>query len=227
MSVAEKAVMGTIREVEVAEIENDAITGFVTSGKVIVTCALNAFDIFPAASFAQANNVLVPSLEKVNDVGAEALQPGFDDGGVVAVSVSRYPVTFLLSEAVKLETDITNDVEVDGIVNAVTTGFTISGKVIVTCALKPEDTFPAASFAHAYNVLVPSEVNVYDVGAKLLQPEFDASGADEVSVIKYPVTPLLSVAVNPEILTINDEEEAGMENKVTSGFEISGRVIVT
>ncbi len=49
-------------------------------------------------------------------------------------------------------------------------------------------------------------------------------------VTRYPATPMLSVAVNDRIETVNDVEVAGKEKEVTAGGVISGpagRVITT
>ncbi len=44
---------------------------------------------------------------------------------------------------------------------------------------------------------------------------------------RYPVTPTLSVAVKLLIATVSEVEVAGMENAVTVGGVVSGRVTVT
>ena len=60
----------------------------------------------------------------------------------------------------------------------------MSGKVIITWSFKLVETLPAASFAKAYNVLVPSVEKVYVVGAVTCQPASLASGVDVLSVNK-------------------------------------------
>ena len=59
------------------------------------------------------------------------------------------PVTAMLSVAVKLLIGTVSDVAVAGIVNVLTVGFVVSDVVIVivTEALFPVDTLPAASLA--------------------------------------------------------------------------------
>jgi hypothetical protein len=79
-----------------------------------------------------------------------AAHPGFEDAGVVADSVSRYPVTPTLSVAVKVVIATVSEVDVTGIVKDETVGGVVSavgGRVIVVVALRLFDTFPAASFA--------------------------------------------------------------------------------
>ena len=60
----------------------------ITGGSVIVTESLRDVDTFPAASLAQAYNVLEPSVENVYVVGAEDVQPLSPANGAVEVSVS-------------------------------------------------------------------------------------------------------------------------------------------
>ena len=54
-----------------------------------------------------------------------------------------------------------------------------------------------------------------------------AAGAVADSVMMYPVTPTLSVAVKVVIETVNEEDVAGIVNAVTLGAVASGSVIVT
>ena len=74
--------------------------------------------------------------------------------------------------------------EVDGIVNAVIVGAVVSVSVIVTEAARLVETFPAASFAHAYSVLTPAAVNVWAAGGDDVQPAAPADGADADSVAR-------------------------------------------
>jgi hypothetical protein len=89
--------------------------------------------------------------------------------GTVTVSDTIYPVTPTASVAV-IDTDTTSDVEVEGIVNVVITGFVTSPIVIVTLSFLDADTFLEASFAHAYNIFTPADVKVYDVGLFIDHP---------------------------------------------------------
>jgi hypothetical protein len=61
-----------------------------------------------------------------------------------------------LSVAVKLSIATVKDVAVDGMLKLPTAGGVVSGSVIVTLALRLAETFPAASFVHAYKVFVPA-----------------------------------------------------------------------
>ena len=62
---------------------------------------------------------------------------------------------------------------------------------------------------------------MYEVGGVVNQPEV---GVTLVSVIKYPVTALLSVAVNVTG-TLSDVDVADGIVKVTTGLVTSGKVI--
>ncbi len=57
---------------------------------------------------------------------AEVVHPAFPASGDVDDSVIRYPVTALLSEAVKLVTGTNREVEVEGMENDVTSGLVMS-----------------------------------------------------------------------------------------------------
>ena len=96
------------------------------AGKVMTTWRLALVETFPAASFAQAYSVFVPSVAKEYETGALADQPEALARGAVADSVSIKPVTALLSEAVKLLIGITSDDEVSGMLKAVIVGFVTS-----------------------------------------------------------------------------------------------------
>ena len=69
--------------------------------------------------------------------------------GAVANSVTIYPVTPTVSVAVKVLIETTNEEAVAGMVNPVTMGAAVSGRVIVTEALLLVETLPAASLAQA------------------------------------------------------------------------------
>lgn len=56
------------------------------------------------------------------------------------------------------------------------------GAVTLTLAFSAADTFPAASLAHAYKVLLPPLANVYETGADADQPAAPADGAPADSV---------------------------------------------
>jgi hypothetical protein len=84
----------------------------------------------------------------VCDVEAVADHPVAEAAGAVAVSVIIYPVTAMLSVAVKRVIGILSEVAVAGIVNPVTVGAVVS-MVMVTEALRLVDTLPAASLAQA------------------------------------------------------------------------------
>ena len=117
--------------------------------------------------------------------------------------------------------------EVAGIANAVTVGTVVSGSVMVVVALTLAEILPAASFAHAYNVLSPCVDNVYVVGALVVHPESLTDGVDDASVTRYPVTATLSVAVNVLIETASVVDVAGIVKAVTAGGVISiGTTIV-
>jgi hypothetical protein len=118
--------------------------------------------------------------------------------GGVADSVIRYPVTPMLSVAVKDVISISRLFDGDVAVKAVTVGAVASTSTVRGVA-NTGDTFPASSFAHGYSVYEPSDATVYVAGAEPVQPGLPAAGGVADSVIRYPVTPTLSVAVNDVI----------------------------
>ena len=75
-------------------------------------------------------------------------------------SVTRYPVTAVLSVAVKVVTGTVKEDEVGGTTKAVTVGAVVSARVIVTLSFKGAETFPAASLAQAKRVRVPAALAV-------------------------------------------------------------------
>jgi len=87
-----------------------------------------------------------------------------------------------LSVAVKLVIGIVSELEVAGIVKAVTRGDVVSVSVMVTEADRLGETFAAASLAQAYSVLGPAVAKTYDVGAAADHPLTDAPGAVADSV---------------------------------------------
>ena len=56
----------------------------------------------------------------------------------------------------------------------------------------------------------------------MLQPAAPAEGVDDEVVKRYPATPILSVAVNVNMETVNVVEVAGSEKDVTVGGVVSG-----
>ncbi len=75
--------------------------------------------------------------------------------------------------------------DADGIVNAVTVGAIVSPpSVTVTVALRLVDTFPAASLAQPYSVLLPEVATVYEAGAVADHPLADDRGAVDDSVTR-------------------------------------------
>ena len=89
---------------------------------VIDTVAFLLFDTLPAASLTQAYKVLLPAAEVACDVGAVVDHPAAEAAGVVAVSVTIYPVTATLSVAVKRVIGTLREAAVEGIANPVTVG---------------------------------------------------------------------------------------------------------
>jgi hypothetical protein len=163
---------------------------------------------------------------KVYETGATADQPAALARGAVADSDSINPVTAVLSVAVKLLIATASEEEFAGIVKAVTTGIVTSGKVITTWSLRLVETFPASSFAHAYNVFVPSVAKEYETGATADQPAALARGAVADSDSIKPVTAMLSEAVKLLTGTASEEEVAGIVKAVTMGLVTSDTVPV-
>ena len=93
---------------------------------VIITWRLSLVETFPASSFTHAYSVFVPSVAKEYETGALEDQPTALARGAVADSVNINPITALLSEAAKLLTGTTSEVEVAGMVKAVMTGLMAS-----------------------------------------------------------------------------------------------------
>ena len=90
-----------------------------------------------------------PAVAKVYEAGAEAVQPAAPAAGEVVLSVSMYPVTPMLSVAVKLLIATVRDAAVAGIMKTVIAGAVVSGRVMVTDLLIFGDILPAASLAQA------------------------------------------------------------------------------
>jgi hypothetical protein len=110
----------------------------------------------------------------------------------------------------------------DGVVavNAVTAG-AVASTTIVLGVPNTAETFPAASLVHGYRMCVPSKVTIYVVGAVADQPPSSAYGGVDDVVILYPVTPVLSVAVNRVIgIKLLDEGDVAV-NPVTTGASVS------
>jgi len=93
--------------------------------------------------------------------------------------------------------------------------------VIRTEALRLAETLPAASLAQAYRVLEPVELNPYVAGAEAVQPGADSSGEELDSVMIYPATPTLSVAVKLVIDSVNPLELEGTVKAETVGEMVS------
>jgi len=66
----------------------------------------------------------------------------------------------MLSVATNVLIATVSDAPDAGMLKDVTIGAVESGKVIVIEAFRLTETFPAASFAHAYNVLAPAAEQV-------------------------------------------------------------------
>jgi hypothetical protein len=104
---------------------------------------------------------------------------------VLDVSVTKYPVTPTLSEAMKLLIGTVSVLDVAGMTNPVTVGGVVSaGSAIVTEALKLDETLPPPSLAHAYKVFVPAVAKVYEVGAVVDHPAAPAEGEEADSVTR-------------------------------------------
>jgi hypothetical protein len=88
---------------------------------------------------------------------------------------------------VKEVIETVSDVAVAGVLKPVTEGSVVSpvgGSVIVTVAFLLADTFPAASFAHAYSVFAPADVAVQPAGAVALHPVALANGLVALSLTR-------------------------------------------
>ena len=130
-----------------------------------------------------------------------------------------------MSEAVKDETEIESDVDVDGILKPVTDGLVVSGNVITTCLLTLVETLPEASFAQAYRVFVPCVVKVYEVGTEEVHDPLTGLGTFDDSVKRYPVIPMLSVAVSVEIATVREVDVVGIVKDEITGKTVSETTI--
>ena len=75
--------------------------------------------------------------------------------------------------------------------------------------------------------MAPADENVYEVGAVEDQPAAVEAGFVADSLIRYPVTPTLSVAVKRVIGTLSEFEVAGTEKPVTVGAVVSDELNVT
>ena len=75
--------------------------------------------------------------------------------------------------------------------------------------------------------MLPADEKVKLVGAVALHPADPAEGAEALSVIRKPVTPMLSVAEIPDTGTVREADVAGSAKLVTVGAVTSGRVMVT
>ena len=64
---------------------------------------------------------------------------------------------------------------------------------------------------------MPADEKVNRSGAEALQPVADAAGGEGFSVIRYPITAMLSVAVRAVIGTVRDSVKEGMVNVATVG----------
>ena len=86
--------------------------------------------------------------------------------------------------AVNEETATIRDVAAVEIVKALTVGAVVSGWVMVTVAERFEETFPAASLAQAWAVLLPADEKVKLAGTEAVQPVALAAGAMALSEIR-------------------------------------------
>ena len=89
-----------------------------------------------------------------------------------------------MSVAASPDTGTVSEVAVAGRVKAPTVGAATSGRVMVTVAVRADETLPAASLAQAYAVLAPSPEKVKLAGAVADQPVALAAGAVALSVIR-------------------------------------------
>ena len=99
-------------------------------GSEIVTLSLRLSETLPAPSLTQAYSVLVPVLLNVWIIGFMTLQRLSAGDGVAVVSVKMYsdtPDPPGLSEASKFVIHTVSIVAVEGIENASTVGFVVSG----------------------------------------------------------------------------------------------------
>ena len=105
--------------------------------------AVITVDVFgQTADYARIEAVCAEHNVPILEDAAEAL-------GAPEVWVIRYPVTPTASVAVKVVMLAVSDVDVGGIAKAVTLGAVVSGRVMVTEALRFVETLPAASLAQA------------------------------------------------------------------------------
>ena len=89
MSLAEKAVIGTVAVRALVGMVKASTVGLTVSGKSMVTEAEELAETRPVAPFAQAYKVLAPSLVKVYEVGGAVLQPEAPGEGGAELSVRR------------------------------------------------------------------------------------------------------------------------------------------
>ena len=89
-----------------------------------------------------------------------------------------------MSVAARPDTGTVSVVAVAGSVKVPTVGAATSGRVMVTVAVRADETLPAASLAQAYAVLLPSLEKMKLVGAVADQPVALAAGAVALSVIR-------------------------------------------
>jgi hypothetical protein len=80
--------------------------------------------------------------------GGITLQPGLEEAGAAADSLTMYPATPILSVAASV-IEISNLPAVAGMLNIVIAGATVSGGVTVVVALLPVETLPEPSLAQA------------------------------------------------------------------------------
>ena len=96
-------------------------------------------------------------------------------------------MTATLSVAVRVIPVTANAVEVVGMVNVEIVGAVVStvlGRDIAILADLYAEIFPAASLAQAYSVFEPDEVEVYVIGAVVVQPDAVAAGLVDDSFTK-------------------------------------------
>jgi hypothetical protein len=124
-------------------------------GRVIVTFAVLDKDTLPARSLAHAYRVFVPWVAKVYEVGALDVHPAVVEAGAVDDSVSMYPVTPTLSEAVNTIPVIVREDEVDGIVKVPITGLVVSVEITLLVKTALAVMFPLIVNVHVKAVVQP------------------------------------------------------------------------
>lgn len=209
----------------------EVIVGAVVSGiaEVVTEICDESAETFPATSTAETRKVYAvlgerPVTENVADVGVPRAEPDpFWKIRYPETPEVTYPATVASVEGVHVMSTLLcvtfDEAKPEGTDGAVT-----SGRLIVTGELAPP-TFPAASFAHAYNVFVPGVAKVCEVGALAVQLPTDTDGVVADSLTRYPVTPPTSTAESVVIGTVRDYAVVGMTS-VTTGAVVSTTIVL-